>query len=441
VTEQCPFCLDGIAAPVRRCSGCELQVHAECAEEFGACPTVGCGGGWGEPAAPSASKPRRLEVDLASPAAPPAINVKAAPAEPLSAQATAEEASPRAGRRRLWRWAAALILLLLGGLWLADTLGPKGQERALGGWFSGHGSSLSAVLGALTRKGYDKDLGNVPVVDVAVQTQGEFVASAAADGEVILWDARDGSELRQLHWPRIAPREGPVRIAFDGPGERLFLQCGSIAAWIEVRSGRYRQLSDVSVGKVVAIAPCERGVRFAHEGEQELLVSEVREERLLTIGALPTPRPMRAGVAFAEGGRRVFVSLGGLHEFDLERNTRRTHPLAVGSSELAVSPRGDVVAWVGKKGAVLARLGGEPRQLEPDWGSWGFTGLAFSPDGSKLAAGRLSGGLWVWSVESGERIHAWDGPVAGEGPAWSADSKLALTWGRDQKVRLYRASR
>ena len=403
---RCPFCRDELGPARRTCAACRTQVHPECAEEFGACPTSGCAGGrWIAPG-----------------------GAEEAPLDPQVAPA-----------RRRWPWLLALApLLLLGGLWLGDSRGPEGQERALGGWASGHGSPFSAALGALSKKGYDKDVGNVAVVDVAVQAQGEWIASAAEDGEVILWSARDGAELRELQGSRIAPQEGQVRIAFDGAGQRLFLKCAGTTAWLDPQGG-YRQLHGLELGEIAALTPCEGGVRIAHVEAPDLLVSELREEELRTLRSLPLAGQQR--VAFAQEGRRLFVADGGrLREFDLEGGgAPRSHPLYVLANELAVSPQGEQVAWIGKKGALVARLGGPPRQLPPDWGAWGFTGLAFSPDGRQLAAGRLSGGVWVWEVETGERIASWDGPVAGQGPGWSADGAFALTWGRDQKVRLYRA--
>lgn len=469
---------------MRRCAECELEVHAACADEFGACPTTGCGGAWSEPTKPALREARRLEVDLGSEAddEPPQLSVAAAASAQRQCPFCRDElgdarrtcsacqtqvhpecaaefgACPTAGCGGQWsggpaaepqaarprrRWAKVLALLapalFLGGLWLRDTWGPQGQERALGGWFSGHGSPVSAVLGALTKNGYDKDVGNVAVVDVAVE--GDLIASAAADGQVILWSARSGSELRELHGARIAPREGQVRIAFDGPGGRLFLKCASLTAWIDVKSGEVQRLHDLGLGELLALVPASAGVRFVHREGGELLVSELAGDALRTFGALPDRGEV--GLAFTRGGERLFYGLGGrLRELDLERWQEAQHPLVPTHDELSVSPSGEAVAWVGKKGACLGSpTRREVRQLEPKWGSWGFTGLAFSPDGSLLAAGRFSGGVWVWEVESGSRIAVWDGPVAAEGPAWTADGRSVLVWGRDQKVRFYRVPR
>ncbi|MCA9656893.1 MAG: protein kinase [Myxococcales bacterium] len=98
---------------------------------------------------------------------------------------------------RLGRWLrvgsaglAVLLSLALVGGYIASRIPAEGELRTLGGWFSGHGSTLAAIQVTL--------FGDAVVMHprwinaLAFSPDGEHLASSASDG-VILWRVDDGS--------------------------------------------------------------------------------------------------------------------------------------------------------------------------------------------------------------------------------------------------------
>jgi WD40 repeat protein len=67
--------------------------------------------------------------------------------------------------------------------------------------------------------------------------------------------------------------------------------------------------------------------------------------------------------------------------------------------------------------------------------------VAFSPDGTRIAAGGADGGLHLWQAESGRHLLALD---AHEGPIWGVvftpDGESIVTGGDDGTVRVWGVS-
>ena len=112
--------------------------------------------------------------------------------------------------------------------------------------------------------------------------------------------------------------------------------------------------------------------------------------------------------------------------------------LAVGSYNGIQSP----TSWL--RVSIFNRNGGRVRGLEVGsyWGS--ANSLAWSPDGTLLAAGGSSGGLVVWNTITWTLAPAfyfahnayWDGT---SGLAWSPDGRLLASIGSDGVVRIWGA--
>lgn len=75
--QRCPFCHDGLdpLVPLSRCEGCGAVFHAECVEEFGGCPALGCSGSAERAASPP---PRRIQPEEIVPARPAVPRVRGA---------------------------------------------------------------------------------------------------------------------------------------------------------------------------------------------------------------------------------------------------------------------------------------------------------------------------------------------------------------------------
>ncbi len=147
------------------------------------------------------------------------------PASATEALALLRNGPPR--RRRPLRALALVSTLVLTAGWSSTLIPSTGQEHRLGGWFTGHGRFLPAVTSTLFGK---PNLLSSPstVERLAFSRDGQRVASATSDGEVILWSVTDGASLFETRDPRFTMPTW-VGIA-EGSNEVLLASSGSLFA-------------------------------------------------------------------------------------------------------------------------------------------------------------------------------------------------------------------
>lgn len=122
---------------------------------------------------------------------------------------------PRPGNtlRRPARILGVLLALVFTGGYIASRIADEGEIRTLGGWFSGHGSSLASIQ--LTLLGDAYGIHSLWVHALAFSPDGEVLASAA-DDELILWRVDDGELLQ-----RADDDQRLIHVAFSSDGESL----------------------------------------------------------------------------------------------------------------------------------------------------------------------------------------------------------------------------
>jgi hypothetical protein len=432
---DCVFCMDALGEePLRACSACSVRVHAGCAEEMPRCSTLGCAGNWQEPSA---------EPDT--------------PDTPVGEGFTPSLPTEALRRRRPFgRLATALAvpLLLLGIPWLTTFSKHPGQVAELGGWFSGHGGTLAAVLGTCG-VGYQNDFGNASVKSVAFSPDGTRVVSLDRDRELIEWDWARGKILRERTLP-FAPVFGWAHQVAYAPDRPKIL--AAIGTYLHVLDTGTGELDEIRTGGGAGISLNDPDVLDLWAGpEGKVLIVYTSGLPTFTVAAIdPTvnggePRAVARGkpeqryqaAAISPDGSAVAAAHEGRIDLWQLRGGRVT-PLPVSPGfvyDLAFSPDSTVLAWQENGAIVLWDLPGgrEQARLAVDPDDVGY-GLCFSPDGARLA--NWSGGTRVFDATTGEVLqrHPHHRRLTYQ-VAWSPDGEHLATGGKDQVVRVWEASR
>jgi WD40 repeat protein len=250
-----------------------------------------------------------------------------------------------------------------------------------------------------------------PVRALAVRPDGSALLAGGEDARARLFDLPSGQLLRVLDAHR-----GPVRVvAFSPNGARMATAGaeGGVMLW-EADTGR----------KVVAFA---QGRAAAGRGPSP-------------VGALTFLGPETLATAGADGGLKTWRvtgswsswrTLGPIADRALALDFDRFGGLlAVGAG--APTRSGEVTVWETGKGTLVRRLD----RLHSDT----VCGLAFSPDGSRLATASADRFLKVVEVATGVEGRSFEGHGHHVlAVAWSPDGKQLASGGADGLLKLWDA--
>jgi WD40 repeat protein len=259
---------------------------------------------------------------------------------------------------------------------------------------------------------------------------------------VLLWRAATGKEIRRLTVPELAVTAVRftggnrfVAIAGESGPARLLHLADLRTAWLLPGAENAETLAVDSEGRRLAVAGADRVVRLYDVQTQEKL-GELRgcSAGLSCLAWHPDRRRLLAGGM----GRTYRI-------WDITRlpgaRVLRGHDGPV--MEVAVSPDGRWLASAGRDQTVRLwdirrgrqrRLGPLP---QPVWG------VAFSPDGRRVACGigdwrhlHQQGAVWVWNAVTGERVlHLEAHPALVRSVAYSSDGKYLATGGGELHTR------
>ncbi|MCI0379259.1 MAG: serine/threonine protein kinase [Gemmataceae bacterium] len=293
--------------------------------------------------------------------------------------------------------------------------------------------SLHEPIGGVTAVAYSPDAGTI--------ASASFDRNFTNKSIIRLWDARSGQLLRTLR----GHAQAIMGLAFDPGGKRL-ASCSfddSISVWsLETRA----MLQSVQAHK----GPVQRVV-FVGDGK---LMATVGEDNTVCVWDAETLKQVRRRKAGPDSGYALAVSADGKKLASFQglsgRDARRLFvhlPLVRGTAAIAGNPlavfalpgnpqflpsdgSGHIVVWDPLTGKAEMELQGPFRTI--------YT-IAFSPDGTKLAAAGGDQIIRLWDLRSGDEIHDLLPGVAGSIYAltFSADGRRLYSSGEQSSVLVW----
>jgi WD40 repeat protein len=250
-----------------------------------------------------------------------------------------------------------------------------------------------------------------PISALAFSPDGTRLASTAEDRLIRVWDVATGRECAVLE----GPRDRIPALAWHPSGRRLYSAAWDTSVWVwDVEAAAPLILLNTHAGQVHALAVSPDGSRLACADTGQAI----------HLWDLATHRPLRVLRGF-EGEVRCLAFRGDGEVLASCGSDRVVHLWGQGATA-AAAEEGD------RPGSHAEALRGRPDGSP--------AGLALSPDGARLASLAPGKGVKVWEVAKERKVHELPEPGRLNVLAWGPDGRRLAAGGADATVRLWDAA-
>jgi WD40 repeat protein len=270
------------------------------------------------------------------------------------------------------------------------------------------------------------------------------IASAGADGRILLWDPRTHRRLGG-RFATAATALTALTVSPDGRTLAAGGEDGRIRLWDVASRRRLGSLTGAGHGVL--------GVAFSPDGRILASVGEEHRIRLWDVSArtplgptLTVPDRRTFRVEFSPDGRTL-AAVGSLYRVRLwsvrsHRVLKRSFSRGgLSLTSLAFSPDGQTLAVGGAHAWLWNPASGRNRRLPADSRTASFYDVAFGPGGRRLAGAGSDGRTRLWDVTTRRLLWSIPGPTKPlNSVAFSPDGRLLAAGGLDKRVWLLDAA-